>query len=207
MLRKKNNSRRLYESIMKDVAKTVKRHLNEYEYTVDLDNEDVSNTYNINQKYDEEINIIFDNSGPMYIYYNYMWQMLQYHLKAWKQNKKDILFNFYYISNLLKPIQIDLLERDSLEKLEDIKYKMDKGEFGGFGGSDIYDVIKKMGRTNTTTWILTDIEAIYSIPFNKIHPAFLKNIEFWVFYDNSAPDNFQSIFKKYNLNFVEYFMR
>ena len=44
----RRNNRRLYESIMKDVAKTVKRHLNEYEYTVDLDNEDVSNTYNIN---------------------------------------------------------------------------------------------------------------------------------------------------------------
>lgn len=201
---RRNSNRRLYESIMKDIAKTVKRHLNEYEYTVDLDNEDVSNTYNINQKYDEEINIIFDNSGSMYTYYNYMWQILHYRLKAWKQNKKDILFNFYYLSNLSKPIQIDLLERDSLEKLEDIKYKMDKGETGG---SDIYDVIKEMGRTNTTTWILTDIEAIYSIPFNKIHPVFLKNIEFWVFYDNSAPDNFQRIFKKYNLNFVEYFMR
>ena len=198
---KSTNNRRLYESIMRDVAKTVKRHLNEYEYTVDLDDENISNTYNIDQTYDEQINIIFDNSGSMWKNFDYMWDILYNRLKVWKQNKKNILFNFYYITNMSKPIQIDLLGTDSLiEKLQDIADSNNTT-----GGSDIYNVIKKMGKTNIPTWILTDTETIYDIPYDKINKVYFSNLEFWLFGESDEfTDGIYDRLKTYNLNYIEY---
>ncbi len=193
----RNSNRRLYESIMRDVARTVKKHLNE-----DLDDENISTTYNnIDQTYDEQINIIFDNSGSMWKNFDYMWEILYNRLKTWKQNKKNILFNFYYITDMSKSIQIDLLGTESLiKKLQDIEDSNNTT-----GGSDIYNVIKKMGKTNIPTWILTDTETIYDIPYDKINKVYFNNLEFWLFGESDEfTYSIYNMLKEYNLNYIEY---
>ena len=107
MIRKRNNKRALYESIMKDVAKKVKKHLNE----------DTEQTKNVQYKYFPKD---FDELQSL------IEQLLEERGKDANLNDINVsnITDMYGLFSGLEPHNIDISEWD-VSKVEDMSYMFD----------------------------------------------------------------------------------
>lgn len=175
MIRK--NNRRLYESIIRDVSKIVKRHLNEN-----------------NDNNDNEINLVIDNSGSMYSPGNGYYEAIYAVIEDLKM--QDIYFvNLYFMAGELSyPINL-YLDKDTKDILKIILHNNSKT-----GGSNLDDVLIKLSRQNTI--IITDNDALlcsHIINNKKVDTNIKNNVKFILFDDYNNHALFQRYYQKYNI--------
>lgn len=172
MLRK--NNRRLYESIIRDVSKIVKRYLN--------------------KNNDNNINLVIDNSGSMYSPGNEFYEAIYAVIEDLKMQDIDFVNLYFMTSELSYPINLSL-DKDTKDILKIILYNKEKT-----GGSDLDDVLIKLSRQNTI--IITDNDALLGsriIKDKKVDTNIKNNVKIILIddYDNHAL--FQRFYQKYNI--------
>ena len=172
MIRKNNRS--LYESIMRDVSKIVKKHLNE--------------------NYNNKINLVIDNSGSIYSYEDEYYETIYAVIEDLKMQNINFVDLYFMSDELSYPINL-YLDKDTKDILQIILNNKAKT-----GGSNLDDVLIKLSKQNTI--IITDNDSLLCsriINNKEVNTNIKNNVKFILFDDYDNDYLYQRYYQKYNI--------